>query len=65
MCFLAFPTPQDEARRDVLWYTAGTLAEVEEILGDINITKWIKVFDEWKHRLKRYIDAEGEYLWNN
>jgi hypothetical protein len=49
---------------------AALLAEVEEILGDISITEWIKVFDEWKDRLKqcidtsihRYIDTEGEYL---
>jgi hypothetical protein len=46
------------------------LAKVEEILGDISITEWIKVFDEWKDHLKRCIDAsmhrridaEGEYL---
>jgi hypothetical protein len=40
----------------VLW------AEVEEIFGDTSITEWVKVFDEWKNRLKRCIDAEGEYL---
>jgi hypothetical protein len=28
------------------------LAEVEEIFGDIGITEWVKVFDEWKARLK-------------
>jgi len=39
------------------------LAEVEEILGDISIPEWVKVFDEWKDRLKtRCIDADGEYL---
>jgi hypothetical protein len=36
---------------------AALLAEIEEILGDINITEWVKVFDEWKDRLKRCIDA--------
>jgi hypothetical protein len=41
---------------------AASIAKVEEILGDIRITEWIKVFDEWKHRLKRCIHAEGEYL---
>jgi hypothetical protein len=40
-------------------------AEVEEILGDINITRWVKAFDQWKDGLKRCIDAEGEYLENN
>jgi len=44
---------------------AALLAEVEEILGDISITEWVKVFDEWKDRLKRCIDAEGEYLEND
>jgi hypothetical protein len=36
---------------------AAFLAEVEEILGDISIPKWVKVFDEWKDCLKRCIDA--------
>jgi hypothetical protein len=31
------------------------LAEVEEILGDIRIMKWAKVFHEWNDRLKRGI----------
>jgi hypothetical protein len=41
---------------------AAFLGEVEEILRDISITKGVKVFGEWKDLLKRYIDAEGEYL---
>jgi hypothetical protein len=41
---------------------AALLAKVEEILGDISITEWVKVFDEWKDRLKQCINAEGEYL---
>jgi hypothetical protein len=41
------------------------LAEVEEILGDINITGWAKAFDQWKGSLKGCIDAEGENLENN
>jgi hypothetical protein len=41
---------------------AALLAKVKEILGNISITEWVKVFDEWKDRLKRCIDAEGEYL---
>jgi hypothetical protein len=44
---------------------AARLAEVEEILGDISITEWVKVFNEWKDRLKRCIDAEREYLQND
>jgi hypothetical protein len=44
---------------------AALLAEIEEILRDISITEWAKVFDEWKNSLKRYIDAEGEYLEND
>jgi hypothetical protein len=35
------------------------------MLGEINITEWVKVFHEWKGRLKRNIDAEGEYLQND
>jgi hypothetical protein len=42
--------------------SAALLAEVEEILGDISITEWAKVFDEWKDRLNRCIDAKGKYL---
>jgi hypothetical protein len=38
---------------------ARLLAKVEEILGDISITEWIKVFDEWKNCLKRCIDSKG------
>jgi hypothetical protein len=41
------------------------LAEIEEILGDINITGWAKAFDQCKGSLKGCIDAEGEYLENN
>jgi hypothetical protein len=37
-------------------------AEVEEILGDISIAEWVKVFEEWKDCFKQCIDAEGEYL---
>jgi hypothetical protein len=40
-------------------------AEIEEILGNISITEWVKVFAEWKDRLKRCIDAEGKYLEND
>jgi hypothetical protein len=39
---------------------AAGLAEIEEMFRDISITEWVKVFDEWKDHLKRYIDAEGE-----
>jgi hypothetical protein len=35
-------------------------AEVEEILADISIAEWVKVFDKWKDHLKRYIDTEGQ-----
>jgi hypothetical protein len=57
MRFLTFRIPQDEARKDVLCYPGGTSGEIEEILGDIRITEWVKVFNEWKSRLKRCIDA--------
>jgi hypothetical protein len=40
-------------------------AEFEEILGNISIIEWVKIFDEWKDGLKRSIDAEGEYLSND
>jgi hypothetical protein len=43
---------------------AALSAKVEEILGHVSITEWVKVFDEWKDRLKRCIDAEGDYLSN-
>jgi hypothetical protein len=38
--------------------------EVEEALGDIGMTKSVKVFDEWNDRLKRRIDPEVECLEN-
>jgi hypothetical protein len=41
------------------------LATVEEILGDIGITEWAKVFDEWNDRFKPCIDAEGGHLEND
>jgi hypothetical protein len=41
---------------------AALLAEIEKIFGDIRITECVKVFDEWKSRLKRCIDTESEYL---
>jgi hypothetical protein len=44
---------------------AALFAEVEETLGDISITEWVKVFDERKDYLKGCIDREGEYLENN
>jgi hypothetical protein len=44
---------------------AALLGEIEEILGDISIIEWAKMFDEWKDHLKGCIDAEGEYLQNN
>jgi hypothetical protein len=41
---------------------AALLAEVEAILGDVRMTAWVKVFDEWKNCVKRCIDAQGECL---
>jgi hypothetical protein len=41
---------------------AAILAEIEGIVGDMSTAEWVKVFDEWKDRLKRFIDREGEYL---
>jgi hypothetical protein len=42
--------------------TAVLLADIEEILRDVSLIECVKVFDEWKDRLKRRIDAESEYL---
>jgi hypothetical protein len=41
------------------------LAEVEEILGDTGITRWVKALNQWKDPLKGCIDAGGEYLETN
>jgi hypothetical protein len=41
---------------------AALSAEVKEILGEIRIPEWVKMFDKWKDRLKQCIDAKGEYL---
>jgi hypothetical protein len=46
--------------------TPGVLfAEIEEMLGAIRNPEWVNIFDEWKSRLKRCIDAEGEYPQND
>jgi hypothetical protein len=42
--------------------SAALFAEVDQMLGDISITEWLKAFNEWKARLKGYIDAERECL---
>jgi hypothetical protein len=47
---------------DVFHAPTDFLAEIEKTFGAISITEWVNVFDEWKDRLQRCIDAEGEYL---
>jgi hypothetical protein len=44
---------------------AALFAEIEEIVGHQSISECVKVFDEWKDRLERCIDPEGEYLEHN
>jgi hypothetical protein len=38
------------------------VCEMQEILDEICITKWVKIFDEWEVRLRLCIDSGGEYL---
>jgi hypothetical protein len=45
--------------------SAELLAEVEDILGDINIIECVNMFNEWKDYLKRCIDADGKYFEND
>jgi hypothetical protein len=41
------------------------VVEAEEMLGENNMTEWVRVFAEWRDRLKRCLDAEGEYPEND
>jgi hypothetical protein len=38
--------------------------EVQEILDEIDITEWVKPFDEWEVRVRRCIRSGGGYLEN-
>jgi hypothetical protein len=62
MRFLAFRYLKIKLEGMLFDTPAASLAEVEEKLGAISITEWVKVSDEWKDRLKQCSDVEGEDL---
>ena len=60
--FFLFPKLKQHLRGKRYRSTEEILATTEVFLKSIKKSEWAAVFDEWKHRMQKCIDKEGEYF---